>query len=159
MKKIQLTKDQVALVDDWNYEELNSRNWFAQWDKCTQSYYACRHVKVNGKQYRISMHSQIAKPPQGMVTDHINRNPLDNREENLRVCTKSQNQCNRAKNRNSTTGYKGVFVDHTKWTARIRFEGKAKRLGTFSSPEDAARAYDLEAKKIHGEFAVLNFPK
>lgn len=81
--------------------------------------------------------------------DHINRNKLDNRIENLRECNSSQNAANRRSNKK----YKGVSKClNGKFKAQIT-------LGTFDTAEEAAKKYDEILYKIHGEFALLNFPK
>lgn len=152
MKEIPLTQGQVAIVDDWRFEELNQYNWQAAWDKKKKSYYAKRKP---GK----TMHSVIAGTPKGFHTDHINGDTLYNLESNLRVCTCSQNQMNRGKQRNNTSGYKGVSMNGRNWQARIRLNKKLIYLGTYPTPEKAARAYDEVAKRLCGEFATLNFPE
>jgi len=86
--------------------------------------------------------------------DHIDRNPANNRWENLRKATSHQNAHNKGKYKNNTTGYKGVFAAPSgAWHARIRVEGRLKFLGTFSTPELAHKAYCAAADKLHGEFA------
>lgn len=94
------------------------------------------------------------------LVDHINREAHDNRACNLRYCTQSQNQFNRAKKPNSTSQYKGVswYTRDRCWRANVKSNGTNITLGKFQSEEDAARAYDEAAKKIAGEFAFLNFP-
>ncbi len=94
--------------------------------------------------------------------DHKNGNGLDNRRENLRFATQSQNQMNTRK-RKSSSKYKGVappLVGHRgkSWAFRITIDGKKKSFGGFATEEDAARAYDEKAKEVYGEFAWLNFP-
>ncbi|MFI7610674.1 HNH endonuclease [Nonomuraea terrae] len=101
--------------------------------------------------------------PEGMQVDHINRNPLDNRRENLRPATRSQN----AQNRRgwSAVGYKGVRRRKcgkdrlTGWSydAYINVDGKSIRLGRRKTAEEAARLYDDAAKEHFGELAALNF--
>lgn len=107
-------------------------------------------------------HMVIGMPPKGKVVDHINRNKLDNRLENLRICTQHENMANRGKNGSAI--YKGVTfrtvhsVGAKKlWIAQVYTKGKRISLGAYETPEEAARAYDEGAKEIHGEFAVLNF--
>lgn len=105
------------------------------------------------------MHRVILDAPADMCVDHINGNPLDNRRENLRLCTRAEN--NRAKHRvksGKTSRYKGVYLMKKtgKWIAGVRAHGKYKRLGSFENEADAARAYNEAAKQYYGEFAVLN---
>lgn len=61
----------------------------------------------------------------------------------------------------NTSGFKGVSLDkgRSKWAAEITHNRRHIHLGRFTSPEDAARAYDRKARELHGEFACLNFPK
>jgi hypothetical protein len=90
--------------------------------------------------------------------DHINRNRLDNRKENLRPCTNAENCRNRGKPKNNTSGYKGVFwhCKNEKWIASIGYNNRSYYLGSYNTKEDAAKAYNQAAKLYHGEFAVLN---
>jgi formate-dependent nitrite reductase cytochrome c552 subunit len=93
-----------------------------------------------------------------MHTDHKNNNPLDNRRENLRICTNSQNQMNTKVQINNTSGFKGVVWNKIakKWVAQIKLNNKLKNLGYYINIKDAARAYNAAAIKLHGEFAKLN---
>lgn len=94
--------------------------------------------------------------PSGMDVDHINREKLDNRPENLRLATTSQNRANIGMQRNNSTGYKGVFLDRGKFRAAIRVTGIRRYLGTFSSARAAAAAYDGAALTVFGEYAMTN---
>lgn len=151
-KEIPLTKGFVALVDDDDYERvITAGKWQASVDG--RRVYA-RH-KVRGRQIRL--HAFLTSWP---LTDHINGNGLDNRRANLREATSVQNACNRRLGSKNTSGFKGVSwkAASKKWVARIKTHGKATHLGYFSTPQEAARAYDAAARELHGEFARLNFP-
>jgi lambda repressor-like predicted transcriptional regulator len=90
--------------------------------------------------------------------DHINGNRLDNRRENLRICTQHENNRNIWKPDQNRSGYKGVSFDarRSQWRARIKDQnGKEKWLGYFDTPEVAYGAYCAAAKECHGEFANL----
>lgn len=96
-----------------------------------------------------------------MHIDHIDGNKANNRISNLRICTHNQNQHNQGIRKTNKSGFKGVswMKSVNKWQAQICSNSKVKHLGFYSSPEDAAKAYDLAAIEIHGEFAWTNFPK
>lgn len=80
--------------------------------------------------------------------DHRDRNPLNNRRENLRPCTHEQNMQNKV----TRPGLKGVEQIGGRWRAKYR----AQHLGMFDSFEDAAKARDIAARASAGEFACLN---
>jgi hypothetical protein len=107
------------------------------------------------KYHEVYLHRYIMKPPKGFQVDHINRDTLDNRRENLRICSPSQNSCNTRKRHGK---YKGVhFSTRTnKWVAQITKNRKCHHIGSFESEEDAARAYNRKATELNGCFAYLN---
>jgi len=104
------------------------------------------------------LHRLILQPLDTQVVDHINGNGLDNRRINLRICEQLHNTQNRALNKNSSTGYKGVSrrTATSKFTASIRVKGTKIHLGNFTFAVDAARAYNEAAVKYFGDFARLN---
>jgi hypothetical protein len=108
------------------------------------------------------LHRIIMNPPENMQIDHVNKNTLDNRRCNLRVCTVSQNQMNRGKQKNNSTGYKGVNQDkrckRKKYRTRITKDKKTYYLGNFEKPSEAGQAYKKAVKQHHGEFARVNDP-
>jgi hypothetical protein len=106
------------------------------------------------------MHRQLIMPLKGLQVDHINGNGLDNRKANLRICTPSQNGCNRNRISRSQSGFKGVrwLKERCNWRAEIGLYSRHYNLGSFSSAIEAALAYDKAARELHGEFAHLNFP-
>ncbi len=91
--------------------------------------------------------------------DHKNQNRMDNRRVNLRVCEAHQNCANRKKRSGSySSTFKGVSWHKRikKWAAEVGHKGKRFPLGYFEIEQDAAKAYNEAALKMHGEFAVLN---
>ena len=95
--------------------------------------------------------------PADTDVDHVNRNSLDNRRDNLRVATRSQNNYNTGKHSQNTSGYKGVRRMGNNWQARIKVAKVDIHIGTYLSKEQAALMYDFAAVKYHGKFARLNF--
>jgi len=100
-------------------------------------------------------------PPKGVVVDHINGDSLDCRRANMRICTNVENVRNSRKRSDNTSGYKGVSIDKEtrlkkRWRAYINYKGKRMCLGRHMTKEDAAKAYNVAAKKYFGEFARLN---
>jgi hypothetical protein len=85
---------------------------------------------------------------------------LDNRRENLRICTNAQNIQNSKRRSDNTSGFKGVSFekDSGKWVARVTIPGTKtqKNLGRYDSAEEAGRVYDEAAKMHYGEFALPN---
>jgi hypothetical protein len=90
--------------------------------------------------------------------DHRNRIKTDNRIDNLRASTSSQNKGNIGLLVNNTSGFRGVSFNtrRQKWHAQIKINGKQTYLGGFDLPEQAARVYNAAAVKHFGEFAHLN---
>ena len=169
MRQIELNRGWFALVDDEDYEYLSQWKW-----KCEEhnkdnihNQYARRHSKRRkGGGYigGVLMHRLILGIENNpkLFVDHKNRNGLDNRKENLRIATKSQNSKNRRSAMNSSSQYLGVYwaKDRRKWRVEIKAEsGERIRGGQYETEKDAAMAYDVLAKIYHGEFANLNFEK
>ena len=156
MKFINLTQGRKAIVDDEEYQYLNQYKWCA-WKSATgNTFYAVRNSPkdVNGERKRIWMHRIINETPEGMITDHVNGDGLDNRTANLRTCTNTDNVRNGRTPAHNTSGYKGVCFHKKaqKWKAQIQVNGKRIHLGLFTNPERAHRTYIAAAKKYHGEF-------
>lgn len=114
------------------------------------SFYAVRNE--GQPQTTVFMVRVIMDTPKGLLCDHICHETLDNQRENLRNVTRFQNQQNRRIQRSNTTGFKGVSLDHNKYRANIRVDGKPLHLGNFTSAEEASAAYEAAAKKYFGDF-------
>lgn len=155
MREIQIANGKgVALVDDDDYEWLNQWKWYALKHKNLR--YAVHDLWCNGKKKGILMHLLILPAPPGKEIDHRDGNGLKNVRSNLRVCTHAENCRNVKPHRDGTSKYKGVSwcKEKQKWTVHV----KNKHIGRFVSEEDAARAYDVAAIDLFGEFARPNFP-
>jgi len=173
VKEINLTQKKITLVDDNDYNKLMQMgNWHA--NKCTDKlknnktvdrFYAKRDIWLGkGKKKRLLMHRVIMNVPNNMCIDHINHDTLDNRKENLRICTPVQNQQNQIQQKNTTSKYKGVYLAknryknkiYTYWQAQIVINKKHMYLGIFKTEIEAAMVYNKKAKELFGEFALLN---
>ena len=155
MKQILLTKNQIAIVDDRDYESISQYKWYAL--KGKNSFYACRRCSQQNK--NIYMHRLLMNVNDSKIKiDHINRNGLDNRKNNLRICTNSQNQGNRKKRKICSSKFKGVCWDKNrkKWIVYIKVNKNKIFLGRFDNEIKAAKAYDIAAKKHFGGFARMN---
>ncbi len=150
--RVALTQKQVALIDVSDVPLVESYGpWCAQKTTGGEGYYAVSDSIGR----RLYLHHLISGVPRA---DHKNGDRLDCRRDNLRASTASQNGQNRGKNRNNPSGFKGVRKSKNKWRASAWFGGRLTYLGTFTTPEEAARAYDAFTIPLHGEFARPNFP-
>jgi len=160
-RKIFIGEGKFAIVEPRDYYRLNNFQWYANGED--NLIYALRTViSPHKKTKTVRMHREIMNAPDGVLVDHRNRNPLDNRRANLRLATHSQNMQNRGKKRCKTSSrFVGVCFDKESelWRASIRYQKKRIFLGRFDSEIEAARAYDAAAKKYFDEFARLNFPE
>jgi hypothetical protein len=104
------------------------------------------------------MHRVVIGAPPHLQVDHINRDPLDNRLCNLRLCTQSQNNANQTFRKNKT-GFLGVYCNRGgRYRVGVKCDGKYLHLGTFDHLIEAARIRDGFVLARFGEFATLNFP-
>ena len=142
------------LVDEDDFIFLSRYKW--KISHTGKKYYAVTTLSGGQRMHRI-----IMKAKEGQIIDHINGNGLDNRKENLRFCTNAENIRNKGLTKRNKTGFKGVYWCDTskKFISSITFENKQRKIGSFDCPFKAARAYDSEAIKLHGEFANINFKK
>lgn len=152
MKTIPLTQGQSAIVDDEDYEELSRYKWLAN----RSSHNKIWKVRRSCGTY---MSRQIMDAPDYLEVDHRNGDTLDNRRDNLRLCTHAENMRNIQKRTKHSSAYKGVHGWPGRWRSSIRFEGQLYHLGYYKSELQAAAFYDIAAIYFFGEFANLNFPE
>lgn len=159
MKEIKLYRDKVTKVDDDMYEYLS------QWKWGFDGRYAYRREILERlgprkiKYKKIYLQKVVNQTPDGMDTDHINCDKLDNRKENLRSVTRSQNNANMPKiAKKCSSRFKGVcwHKQRGKWKAEIKLNGVKKHLGVFLTEEEAAEAYNKAALERFGNHARLN---
>lgn len=146
-----------TIIDDDDYGMVRMYKW-----QCRQSKglkYVGRGQYIDGKVRQFSLHRQITECPKGMVVDHVNGDGLDNRRENLRICTQLGNNGNQRLKSNNSTGYKGVSLHKMtgRFQASITKDGKATYLGLFDSVIDAAMAYDAAANEYFKDYRRTNF--
>jgi hypothetical protein len=141
----------TAIIDKEDAERCSTIRWF----KTVNGYV----YSGTGKRF---LHNFILDriPSRVIITDHINRNPMDCRKSNLRLCNHTENRANSGARADNTSGFKGVGkYDGQKWRALVQCNGKPYQIGMFDTKEEAATAYDMKAKELFGEFAYLNFPE
>lgn len=140
--------DVIVLLDAENVDLVSSYQWAVG---------IHGYVTSGAGKRQILLHRLVAGAGNGCIVDHVNRNKLDNRRSNLRICTCQQNMFNREQQANNQSGYKGVC--QTKdglWQAQIQYCGRAVYLGRYGDALSAAMAYDMAAKRLFGEYAFLN---
>lgn len=130
---------------------------FENYKYCEASLTNCGYITLSYKGKPESLHRAVMGFP-NLHVDHINKNKLDNRKINLRLCTHSQNMANKELRSTNTSGYKGViwYKPTKKWRATIKAQGKFYHLGYYRTKEAAALAYNKKALEVFGEFAHLN---
>jgi hypothetical protein len=131
------------LVDEADVELISRHNW-----SITNGYV---------KSGRTLMHRFIlgVTDPNKHI-DHIDHNRLNNQRSNLRICTRSENQHNRVKQK-STSRFKGVTRYAGKWFAQIRHNNEYIYLGLYNSEVTAAKCYDRASRELHKDFGLTNF--
>lgn len=168
-KRIPLTQGRYAKVSDIDYAYLLD---MGNWTFSASTGYALLYTTASdGHRTTVSMHRLVLarklgqEIPHHLVVDHISgpiagfAARIDNRRENLRLATRSQNQASKGSQQNSPFGLRGISQDGNRYRARIKFDrGKNLHLGMYHDIELAARVYDTAGHVLNGEFAGMNYP-
>jgi len=160
-RRIYLGDGEFTILDPKDYYLYSRFKWSVAGHD--GKFYAVRGIKTGRKKMKLErLHRIIINAPDGLFVDHKNGNSLDNRRDNLRLATSSQNHCNKIIDKSkSSSQYRGVIFRKKsgRYIAQITYKETNHYLGSFDNEIDAAKAYDAAARKHHGDFARLNFPQ
>ena len=169
--ELQLTTGGIAIINDDDFERelfvefrngfvwrgtISGRPWWAAEKSHTS--YAISRVQVDCKQYELRLHRLVLCARKGDVVDHVNGNGLDCRRLNLRFVSTHGNAHNTIAQRGSSSRFKGVSFHKQsgRWSAQIRHERRKIHLGLYATEAEAAAVYDMKARELFGETALLN---
>lgn len=151
----------VALVDDADAERVAAYTWYRK--QGARTTYVLTNIGPRVPHTTLMMHRLIMDAPKGLEVDHINGDGLDNRRDNLRLCTHQENLrnagCHKSyAGRPVTSQFKGVYrrPDMKDWIASATVNGRTCRIGHFPTEGEAALAYNAFVSPLHGKFAKLN---
>lgn len=141
-------KGEKILIDIEDFEKVKKYSWCI-----SKTGYPV--ANINGKVIKLHRYLLNVKNSK-IIIDHKNRNPLDNRKSNLRICTQLENARNTTVSKNNNTGYLGISLTaQGKYRARITVNRKEIRLGNYEKIEDAINARKKAEKIYFGEFAPM----
>ncbi len=148
MVKIDLPNNRYAIIDKEDLHLIQGYKWT----------WTGKYVRATTKTGGVYLHRIITGASKGSDVDHKNGDTLDNRRENLRVCSRSENSANQKRMRGGSSKYKGVTFCKTrnKWVAKIMKNYKTVFIGRYKTEENAALAYNKKAVELFGEFAFIN---
>ena len=153
---VRLTKWHTALFDPEDIGVVAGYLWCV--DAKRGRAYAIRAIGPRANRRFVYMHREVTKAPAGFDVDHIKQSDgTDNRKSNLRIAKRGLNNANQ-RSRGGVSKYKGVHFHRQtgKWHAQIRHGNVRKSLGLHLRQEEAAKAYDIAAMSLFGEFAATN---
>lgn len=154
---LELTQGHFAVISIVDAEAAGQFNWCAR--NLRGAIYAYRTTReARGLSGQQGLHQFIGERmgiDTSQLVDHRNGNGIDCRRMNLRSATKAQNNMNKRRSRNNTSGVKGVtwFAPDRKWQARVGVNGRRVLVGYFSDLEQARVAVTKARARLHGEFA------
>lgn len=142
-----------ALIDAADYDAIIPHTW-----QISRMGSGIRYARAFIEGHATTMHRLVMRATSGFVVDHINGDGLDNRRENLRLCTQMENMQNRRMHKNNSAGLKGAYKSGRRWVSRITAFGVKKELGIFDTAAEAHIAYVAAAATLHGQFARQHGP-
>lgn len=134
------------IVSFEDYERVSARSWSVSSDG---------YIRTTENHKNLPLARWLLDAPEDKEVDHINGVKADNRRENLRLCTPSENKSNRGLQKNNKLGVKGIHFGYGKFQANIKKDGKRHYLGAYKTIQEAVDAYNKAARELHGEFAKL----
>ena len=143
MQTILLTKGKRVVVDDDDYAYLKRKRWYTHTNN--GGHYAARTEEKR----TVFLHNVIMQPTDNLVVDHINRNSLDCRKENLRLITRGENLRNRTKIRGTSLFYGVAYFTTNKWRAYVTVNSKHLHLGLYPTEKLAALAYNVAVLNLN----------
>lgn len=149
------SSDKMAIIDIIDYDIVSKYNWTLM-----PNGYVTGATIGQLKHKNMYLHKLILPSPDGMQTDHINCDKLDNRRSNLRIASPSQNSANYPSKSRSRVPFKGIVYREKSesYYVRCRSNHKTYCIGCFKNINDAAQAYDMATFMLNGQFAYLNNP-
>lgn len=143
----------MIVLDEQDAHWLDLPGWYVGQDG--DQFYVKREVNTPKRRVRERLHRKIlGVTDRAVLVDHKNMCGLDNRRENLRLASKSENMCNRTKTRQNSSGFKGVcwHKQGECWQAYITKNKVRRYLGLFDTAAEAHEAYKRAATELHGDF-------
>lgn len=143
-------KGEKFIFDKEDFNMISKYTWFLS---------KRGYMTTNIKRRPVTMHKLLLGNLKKLDIDHISRDRVDNRRCNLRVCTHQQNIFNQSKRSTNTSGFMGVsqMLRTGKYEAYVHYNNRKHYFGTYDSAIEAAKARDVGAKELFGEYANLNF--
>jgi hypothetical protein len=149
-KQLRLVDGSTVTVDDEDFWRFWKRRLFSY----ANGIVYFRDDDADGRTFRL--HREVAGVRDERIVTFIDDDPRNCTQANLLV--QDRGVYGRRRPSQSASGFKGVSPYRGRWQATIRVNGKLRWLGTFDTPEDAARAYDDAVLEHRGRKGVLNFP-
>jgi hypothetical protein len=144
MPLIPLSQGKAAIVDEQDFARLSRHKWYFKMSH--RKGYAVRNARRGDRRIQIRMHNEIMQPPAGFMVDHRNRDSLDNRRSNLRICTKVANAWNRPSGRSGVLGVQ----KRRPWTVTLMLQGRVVFRGEYWTKRDAIAARAAAIERVHG---------